>query len=164
VVPVTDGPDLRPFDCGVPPLNDYLKLYAGQNHRSGVASTFVLVLREGAPTALGYHSLSMAQVEYNSLPNRLQKGLPRYPVPSVRLARFAVDLKWQAKGLGEILLVDAIQRSVAAARNVAAIYMLVNAKDDQAVKFYHHYGFEPIDDGTRTLLAPLDTLRRLFER
>lgn len=162
ILSITEGPHLHSFDCGVQDLNEYLRRYAAQNHRKDLGRTFVLVPAEGAPLALAYHTLCMAQVSFQTLPESLRKSLPRYPVPAVRLARLAVDRKWQSKGLGEILLVDAIFRALAASRSVAAKFMVVDALNENAESFYLRYGFQPFGDGPRSLIASLATLKNFF--
>jgi GNAT superfamily N-acetyltransferase len=163
-VPITEKPGLKTFDCGIPELNDYLKKYAGQNHRKGLGSTYVLIPAEGEPVAAGYHTLSMAQVKLRSLPESQCKNLPKYPLPAVRLGRLAVDRQWQGTGLGEILLIDAIHRSVAAVQSVAAKYMIVDAKNKKAEEFYSRYGFQSFEGGSHSLVAAIDTLKELFTK
>jgi GNAT superfamily N-acetyltransferase len=161
-VSIGEAPAVQSFDCGIPELNEYLKKYAGQNHRKGLGKTTVLVPAEGLAPVVGYHTLSMAQVDLRSLPEIHRKGLPKYPVPAVRLGRLAVDKKWQGKGLGELLLVDAIRRSVIAAQSVAAKFMILDAKNQSAEEFYIRYGFEPFESDSRSLVAAIDTLNSLF--
>ena len=163
-ISITQKPELQSFDCGIPELNDYLRKFAGQNHRKGLGSTYVLVPAEGEPIAAGYHTLSMAQVELHSLPESHRKNLPKYPVPAVRLGRLAVDRKWQGTGLGEILLMDAIRRSVVAVQSVAAKYMIVDAKNKKAEEFYVRYGFHPFEGDSHSLVAAMDTLKGLFTK
>jgi GNAT superfamily N-acetyltransferase len=163
-VSITEKTELQSFDCGIPELNDYLKRYAGQNHRKGLGSTYVLIPAEGEPVAAGYHTLSMAQVDLRFLPESHRKNLPKYPVPAVRLGRLAVDRKWQGTGLGEILLMDAIRRAVTAVQSVAAKFMIVDAKNKRAEEFYLRYGFHPFEGGSNSLVAAIDTLKGLFTK
>jgi GNAT superfamily N-acetyltransferase len=162
MVSIADKPEIQAFDCGIPELDDFLKRFAGQNQRKGLGSTFVLVPAEGAPVAAGYFTLSMAQVELGALPEAHRKGLPRYPVPAVRLARLAVDRRWQGKGLGELLLMDAIYRAVRAVQSVAAKFMIVDAKNKKAEEFYQRYGFFPFGGDSHSLVAAIETLKSLF--
>ena len=161
-LPITEKMELQSFDCGVPELNDYLKRYAGQNHRKGIGSTFVLVPFVGDQVALGYHTLSMAQVDLRFLPESQRKNLPKYPIPAVRLARLAVERHWQGKGLGELLLMDAIRRAVTAVQTVAGRYMIVDAQNKKAGEFYLRYGFHPFEGSSHSLVAAIDTLKELF--
>jgi len=161
-IPITEKPDIHAFDCGESGLNDYLRSYAGQNHRNGLGSTFVLVPYQGPPSAIGYYTLCMAQAEPQSLPEPMGRKLPGYPAPAVRLARLAVDRKWQSRGLGELLMVDAIRRTVIATRSVAAKFMIVDAKNMKAREFYAKYGFISFGGAPYRLVSPIETLTRLL--
>src|SRR5262245_42630106 len=86
-VPLEKGHEVAGFDCGSPPLNDYLRKHALQNHQNRSARTYV-VLRIGR--VVGYYSLAAASVERDSVPSRVAKGLGAYPVPVFLLARLAV--------------------------------------------------------------------------
>lgn len=71
------------FDCGITELNDYLKKYARQNHNKGIAKTFVAFSVDGNREVIGYYSVSMDKIEFQSLPEGHRRGLPRYPVPAM---------------------------------------------------------------------------------
>lgn len=100
------------FDCGVLELNEYLKQYARQNHKNGIAKTFVAIPKQENRTVAGYYSVSMSHIERESLPESQSKRLPRYPVPAMLVGKLAVDRSMQGKGLGEELLVAALKRVV----------------------------------------------------
>ncbi len=132
--------DVDSFDCGQAPLNRYLKRYALMNQRADGARTYVGV---AGKDIIGYYTLVVGSVAYEDAPDRLAKGLSRHPVPVMLLARLAVDLKWQGKGVGAGLLRDAMQRTVQAAHIAGIRAFLVHAKNDQARAFYEHFGFLP---------------------
>ncbi len=131
------------FDCGSEPLNRYFKELVTQDVSRNLASCFVAYDIANEPsnvTPLGYYTLSSASVPMLDLPIALTKKLPRYPsVPAVRLGRLAVSMQAQGKGLGGVLLVDAIARTQRS--DIAAYAMVVDAKDEAAVRFYEHFGF-----------------------
>lgn len=137
------------FDCGVPALDSYLKERAGQDVRNHYASLF-LAAEDGTQRVLGYYTLSSASVCLRDVPESLKKTLPKYPdIPAIRLGRLAVDRTMQGKGLGAELLADAVFRAVA---NVAAwSVMVVDAKDEAAVRFYEKFGFSRLPDDRRRL-------------
>ena len=130
------------FDCGSPPLNEYLVRYAMTNHQSGSAKTFVATA--DSHIVVGYYSLAASQVLFADAPSRLKKGVARNPVPVVLLARLAVSKSWQGKGVGPGLLKDAILRVLSAAEGIGVRALLVHAKDDKAKEFYLHYDLEPL--------------------
>ena len=88
-------------------------------------------------------------------PRRLTRGLPRYPVPLVLLARLAIDETEHGKGLGMSLLFEALHRASLAAEHAAARLIAVDPIDDNARRFYLRWGFQPVDD---------DPTGRLFVR
>ncbi|MFW5666998.1 MAG: hypothetical protein ACOC2Z_15915 [Coleofasciculus sp.] len=93
--PIDNSVNRDNFDCGVPELNDYLKKYAKQNHQKGIAKTFVAIPEEGEPNVAGYYSVSMSEIQGESMPKSYGKGLPRYPVPAMRMGKLAVDSSMQ---------------------------------------------------------------------
>jgi hypothetical protein len=71
------------FDCGYEMLNDYLKKYARQNHKKGIAKTFVAISQsqEKSLRIDGYYTLSSTVIEFDSMPKSYQKKIPKYPIP-----------------------------------------------------------------------------------
>jgi len=54
---------------------------------------------------IGYYSVSMDKIEFQSLPEGHRRGLPRYPVPAMLVGKLAVDRGMQGRGLGRELLI-----------------------------------------------------------
>lgn len=144
------------FDCGKPALDDWLKRFALTNQQSDAARTYVA--RRGG-RVVGYYSLSAGAVRREESPARIAKGLARHPIGVVLLARLAVDRQEQGRGLGLILLVDALSRALVAAESIGARAVLVHAIDDEAASFYRKYGFEPSPLDSRQLLLLMKDLR-----
>ncbi|MGD0773799.1 MAG: GNAT family N-acetyltransferase [Candidatus Solibacter sp.] len=132
------GHSVDTFDCGREPLNRFLIRYALQNQQAGASQTHVALADEAVA---GYHTLVVGQVEYSDAPERLTKGLARHPVPVMLLARLAVAISWQGKGLGSGLLKDAMLRTLQAADIAGIRAFAVHAKDDAARSFYARFDF-----------------------
>jgi len=126
------------FDCGQEPLNRFLVRYAFQNQQANASQTYVGLSGEDV---IGFYTLVVGEVAYEGAPERLTKGLARHPVPVILLARLAVSLNWQGKGVGGGLLRDAILRSLQAADIAGIRAVTVHAKDYSARAFYERYGF-----------------------
>jgi GNAT superfamily N-acetyltransferase len=137
--PLHSKSPLAGFDCGKPSLNDWLLRHALQAQGSGSARTFVVA--DGA-TVLGYYSLVVGQVEPMDAPDRVRKGMGRYPIPVMVLARLAVSKTAQGQGIGIGLLQDAIRRTLNVAEQVGIRALLTHPIDDEAARFYQHFGFE----------------------
>lgn len=97
------------FDCGEQPLNRFLARYAFQNQQANASQTYIGLWGEDV---VGFYTLVVGEVAYDGAPERLTKGLARHPVPIMLLARLAVSLNWQGKGVGGGMLRDAILRSL----------------------------------------------------
>lgn len=143
------------FDCGIEQLNTFLKRYARQNQEIHIARSFAAVDLNNR--VVGYYSLASASVAFQSLPEHATKGLPKYPIPAVRLARLAVDRGHQGKGLGETLLVDALHRIISVSKDIGVKVVLVDAKNENAKTFYQKYDFIQFGDQPNTLFLPIET-------
>jgi predicted GNAT family N-acyltransferase len=127
------------FCSGVEELDKYFKAQAGQDLRKRTAAPFVLVEKNSGFVA-GYYTLSATRVKIGELPIEITKKLPKYPeLPATLLGRLAVDQNHRQKGLGEMLLMNALDRSLQS--EIATIAVVVDAKDDKARSFYEHYQF-----------------------
>ena len=130
IEPLGNQHDRAAFSCGVEPLDRYFKQQAGQEARRHVANCFVGIDRS-ENTIGGYYTLSATAVIFDELPGEFKKMLPRYPqVPAALVGRLAVDTRHRRKRLGELLLFDAMQRTLQA--DLAAAILVVDAKDEAA--------------------------------
>lgn len=154
--------DIKPsliskFDCGIEELNTYLKRFAKKNDKLGIGRTYVLLNKINVA---GFYTLSMAQVEFNPLPEPAQRKLPKYPIPAAQIGRLAIDQSAQGQGLGEFLLMDALNRCLRVSEEIALFAVIVDAKNNQARNFYLKYGFVPLEDLELSLFISLNTVRQ----
>jgi GNAT superfamily N-acetyltransferase len=161
VEPLTSGHDCGSFHSGNPPLDDYLRKYAGQYGRKNMGRTFVAVT-PGDKRVLGYYTLAASSVSFEQAPDELIKKLPRYPLPTALLGKLAVDESVQGQGLGAFLLVDALRRVVDISGQMAVVAVEVHAIDARAGAFYARYGFQAFRDQPSHLFLPLATIQKLF--
>ena len=152
--------DCNAFDCGTAELNVFLKTMAKQAGTKRMSQTFVLTRTPEPAKILGYFSLTICQVNIEEVPERQRKKYPpQHGLPAIRLARLAVSLSEQKKGLGGILLADAMFKTAVAAKLVGGIGLFIDAKDENAKKFYQHYGFVVTNDARpRQLFLPTASL------
>lgn len=161
IEPLSDRHDREAFDCGEPALNEFLRRYARQNQARGVSRTFVAV-REGEHEVLGFYSLAAGAVAFETIPETLRRRLPRYPVPVAHLGRLATCRSVQGQGLGEVLLFDALARTLRVAAEIGVVAIDVWAKTDRARAYYQRYGFQPLSDDDLHLYLPLETVRKVL--
>jgi GNAT superfamily N-acetyltransferase len=149
------------FACGRPSLGQWLTRHALPAAAAGSARTYVVVDNQ-QHRVVGYHALTAAGLEREQATPRVIKGMPRYPVPVVLLARLAVDLSVAGRGLGAWLLRDAMLRTLTAAETIGVRAMLVHALDD-ARRFYLKHGLEPSPTDPMHLIILLKDLAASIE-
>jgi GNAT superfamily N-acetyltransferase len=159
---ITGAHDVQNFDCGNTALNDFLVKYALSNTSAGLARTFVATLINQA-TVVGYFSIAAGSIERDQAPDRVAKGTPRHPIPVALLARLAVDLKYQGRGVGEGLLKHALLKILDASHNIGLRAVLVHAKNQRAADFYRRYGFVPSPTNPFHMLLMLKDVIRTIE-
>ncbi|ONF42599.1 hypothetical protein BTO32_15440 [Marinobacter lutaoensis] len=147
----------RKFDCGDPALNTFLTSVARQKHQRLTARTYVLVDRENNPSEiLGFYTLVPCSMEFPQ-GHSIGKRLGECP-PAIRLARLGVSLSVQGQGVGKFLVISALCQIVAASLSVGGVGCVVDAKNDNAKRFYEKMGFVPLDadsNDSLTLWLPM---------
>ncbi|MDQ2859709.1 MAG: GNAT family N-acetyltransferase [Pseudomonadota bacterium] len=140
IEPLGKGHDRGAFACGVSELDDWFCLRASQDEKRNVARVFVAV--DDALGVVGFYSLGAFTLALDELPETLARKLPRYDaIPAALIGRLARDRRARGRGLGELLLADAVRRILDAGRSVAVFAIVVEAKNDRAAAFYEAFGF-----------------------
>jgi GNAT superfamily N-acetyltransferase len=153
LLPLAGNHDRQGFDCGRQELNDWLQKTARQHQEKGLSKTFVAILDEAPDCICGYYALTLVELESRHLPEAWRKKMPRR-IPGVKLGRLAVDKRFQGKGLGELLLVDALGRAQRIYQEAGGIGLFVDAIDAQAATYYQRFGFEAMPDNPLLMFLP----------
>ncbi len=161
IEPLATDHERSNFCCGRPSLNEFLRARVSQYEKRRIGKTFVAV-PVGGKNVIGYYTLAAASVAFEHLPADASRKLPKHPVPVVLLARLAVDQSARGKGLGEGLLLDALQRSLDLSTRLGVHAVAVDALDDTAAAFYRKYGFVPLLDDPLHLYLPIATVAELL--
>lgn len=133
------------FACGSSADEQALARYfnerAAIDSKNKIAAVTVMVDRSRRDHVVGYFALCAVSLLHHELPKAAGRGLPtRTPIPAFLLGRLAVDERFQGRGLGRVLLIEAMKQSCAAARKVAAAFLLVDPLNGKA-QFYKNVGF-----------------------
>ena len=142
------------FECGYPSLNNYIKTQASQDVKRNISVCYVLSDNPDK-TVAGYYTLSSHAVSLEALPEDLRKKLPTsYPVvPTAFLGRLAVNKTYQGKRLGEMLLLDALNRCANLAESIGTMAVIVDPIDEKAMGFYKAYGFISLPKSIRLFMS-----------
>lgn len=150
------------FSSGVPELDQWLRERARQDQKRRVAAVYVLNPANDPTRIAGFYSLSATSVVLSDLPENFARKLPRHPVvPAILIGRLARDIEFP--GLGEKLLLDALQRAGHHSAEIAAAAVVVDAKNERTSDFCRRYGFEPILDSPDRLFFPMATIEQTFQ-
>jgi len=140
-----------------------LRRYARKSHELGGSKTFLAIDDGDNKTILGFYSVSPASVEYTRTPKIVRRGLARHDVPGFRLARLAVNLSAQGRGLGGQLLLSAGKRCLRASAEVGGVVLVIDAKNDRVAEWYVRYGAVALLDAPLSLVLPLATIEAVLK-
>jgi len=136
------------FRSGNIDLDRFFQRYAGQNQfRHHIGTTYVAVQGNHI---IGFVTVSSGEMIAENLTKNLRRRLPAYPLPILRLARLAVDERFQGHGIGRLLLRAMLELALEVRDRVGCIGVVVDAKPD-AVTFYSSLGFKPLNLVSGTL-------------
>ncbi|MBO0859459.1 MAG: GNAT family N-acetyltransferase [Chloracidobacterium sp.] len=156
------GHEREGFDCAEESLNRYLLQYASQHQKKNIGRVYV-ASTQNESHVLGYYTLANGSVTFQSAPR--SEGLSReYPIPVILIARLAIDISLQGKGLGATLIYDALKRVDEVAEIFAAYAVIVDALNEQAKSFYLHYRFEECLDDPMRLFLPMRDIHALLAK
>jgi predicted GNAT family N-acyltransferase len=151
------------FSCGQPSLDRYIREQATQDTKRGLASVFVVTDKDDPKTILAYYTLSNRELRLEQIPPEIAKKAGRYGYVGVTLlGRRAVAGKCKGTGLGSLTLMNALERGLIAAKEVASWAVFVEAIDLDAVNFYRKYGFVELPEDKFKLFLPMKTIAKSF--
>lgn len=144
-----EGHDVSSFDSGESSLDSWLREHAARTGRRYLSATHVWTEPSGRVVA--YVTLAAGLIGRDELPKALGHGYPDR-IPSILLARLALDKSLHGRKLGGLLLAEALQMIAGSARTIAAAFVVVDALHDQAADFYVHHGFTRLGSTDRLVL------------
>jgi GNAT superfamily N-acetyltransferase len=161
-VAICSGHDLTTFDCGKPPLNEYLQRHALDKQNAKLSRTYVV---SNGSVVVAYYTLAHISINQEEVPKKFGRGMPS-TIPGMLLARLAVDHTAQGHGLGRSLFTDALRRTwtVIDAGPAPVRLFVVDAKDDEAIAFYERFEMTPSTQDPMRLFLLYKDLKLMFEK
>ena len=153
----------KEFSCGKDMLDNYLQKQANQDIKRKLSACFVLNDQE-MDLIKGYYTLAQNSLSQSLIPTQFQKKIPNSykSIPTTLLGRLAIDNRFQGKGVGKLLLIDALRRSYEISKSIGSFAVVVDPIDEDAEQFYAKYGFIKLPDSGKMFL-PMNTIKTLFE-
>lgn len=158
------------FDCGIPVLNLFLKKRAFLLHEKGIAKTFVLVDEDDEEKILGFVTLNLCELAAHEIPRlhdhrgsdeNSSGNMPR-TVPVARIGHLAVDAKFHKSGIGEMLMVFAMEKAVMVAEQIGIVGLIIETDHRYAMDYCRQFGFIALPSRPLTLFLPMDTILQAF--
>lgn len=154
--------DASHFDSGDQSLDDWLRNHAEAAARARVARTFVWLDDHGS--VVGYYALSANAIPRRDAPTRIGRGVPD-PVPAALIAKLALDRRQQGRGLGGVLLVDALLRIIETSESGPAVRaIVVDAATDRGRSLYRRFGFVPMASDSNRMVIRAEVVARALGR
>jgi len=152
--------DRSSFTCGVEALDAYFR---GDPIRQDVSRrvTNAFVLTPDGKFVAGFYTLSSISILSVDLPQSLAKKLPKRPIGATLIGRMGRDLSQRGKGVGEMLLMDALYKAWLASKLVSSWAVVVDAKEG-ARDFYLRNEFTPFKSQQERLFLPMKNIALLF--
>ncbi|MBT4410378.1 MAG: GNAT family N-acetyltransferase [Bacteroidetes bacterium] len=162
-VPLSTKHNRESFDSGTDLLNRYFKQQANQDVKRKLSACFVYESKE-TKEVIAYYTLSSASISQKIIPQKYSKRFPKSytSIPMILLGRIAIDKHFQGKGVGKMLLIDALKRCYHSSHYVGSFAVVVDPIDEHAVKFYERFGFAELPSSGKMFL-PMKTIQDLFK-
>jgi len=162
LVPLRREHPRKTFHCGEPAVDDWLAGRALQNQQKHLSVTKVLL--DDAKAIAGYYTLATGQVDFGDLPVEISKQLPRRLLPVAVLAWLGVDAVHQGRGLGRILVAQALRDCYEAGKTFAFIAVILDCLHDKAKAFYRQWDFESLPGHPYRLCLSAQRLKAMMEQ
>jgi predicted GNAT family N-acyltransferase len=159
--PLGEQHDLAAFSCGNEALDKYFR---GDPVRQDVSRrvTNAFVLTPDGKLVAGFYTLSPISILSVELPPSLAKKLPKRPIGATLIGRMGRDLSLRGKGVGEMLLMDALHKAWQASKLVSCWAVVVDAKEG-ARDFYLKNEFTPFATQPDRLFLLMKNIDLMFE-
>ncbi|MBD2604493.1 GNAT family N-acetyltransferase [Scytonema hofmannii FACHB-248] len=154
--------DRASFSCGNEQLDRYLHSAVTQDKKRNIAIPYAIFDRD-RQKIIGYYTLCMSGINLEQLPQSIVKKLPKYPIVGVTLiGRLAVAHDYRGYGWGKLLIMDALYRSLAVSQRTGCFAVVVDAIDDEAVRFYQRFEFQTFPDQPYKLFRTMKNIAQTF--
>lgn len=159
IEPLTREHNRKSFDCGDEEVTKFLREKALQDQERDLSRTMVLVDETVSPKQIiGYHTLIMTQVRQEEIPNdrpKIKRG-----IPVILLGQLGIDMNFQSKGYGDLLLMDAQARIDEISKKVGIRAMMLDARNERLAVWYEKHDFIRFPNSLR-MFKSIQAIRQL---
>jgi GNAT superfamily N-acetyltransferase len=161
--------DRAGFSCGVPRLDNYLKLSAKKQQKDDMTRVYVAVA-DGDTTILGYHAINVGMMNADALARR-PRGAPSHgELPVLFLGQVAVSEAAQGQGIGAILMHHVFEKACRIAEQAGCFAIVLDVMADggeaafrRRVEWYARFGFQPFASDPARLFMTMRQVRAIVD-
>lgn len=159
--------DRAAFSCGVPQIDNYLKLTAKKGSKADVVRVWVVI--DAKSNIVGFYGINMHAVDVKEMPDAYQKKAGKHGLlPAAFIAMIGVDKTQQGNGIGSALVADALCRIARVSEEIGTCVIILDVFDGgnadtvaQRKSYYEAFGFLPLPDQPLRFFMPVQTAREL---
>jgi GNAT superfamily N-acetyltransferase len=151
--------DLSAFECGLESVDEWLQTKAMPNR--SLVGTHLCVSESSDVVA--FFALKTIIVPTEGMSSRLRAGSSEGQSTGILLCQMGLAKSLQANGHGKALLRLAVTEALEAHRRSPVQLFVVDAENEDLVRFYEKPGLQRIPNSLR-LLAPMKSLEKAFPR
>lgn len=168
IEPLVDEHQRGAFACTNRTIQNYCRNNARKNNDAFMVRVFVACYGESRDV-VGYYYLSLTSYKIGAkaepvlhLDNTSDTKFERVEaVPAVYLGMIGVHTDYQRKGIGKLLMMDAIQRTAKIAQHAGLYALTLDALDENVAIYYKdQFGFQTFKEGNTGLemFLPIKTI------
>ncbi|MGV8939809.1 MAG: hypothetical protein ACOH2J_22050 [Allorhizobium sp.] len=149
------------FCCGETKIDNFFRNNAKRAHREYGTRVFI-ARKDSDETPIGFYGLTVMTFDVGMNETADKKFSRHGQIPTVYLTMLARDSKRGPRGLGEILLTDALNRALRIREDVGIYAMTLHALNEKVRAIYEGAGFEafsgtlPTEEGYVPMFIMLD--------
>ena len=136
IVPYTKRRNVSDFESTSPELNEFLKEDALKNQEELISKTYLCC---HSNQLVGYVTFTTDIVRKKDVREEEQIEIPYKEYPAIKIARLAVDKRYERKGVGRFLLLAAVGKALKISNEVGCRFITVDSKQD-SIEFYKKSG------------------------
>jgi GNAT superfamily N-acetyltransferase len=155
--PLSEIHDVEGFCCGNEAIDHFLKSQALAEQAIGLSTTHVAVEAVNARRIVGFFSLSPISIRIDPAALtalQIEQHIPYRMLGGYLLGRLGTARDYQKQGVGSALVAIARGIAVRSKGESGGVFLAVDGKDDDLVRWYEYLGFRRIGAGKR-LVAKL---------
>lgn len=162
--------DRAAFSCGVPQIDNYLKLTAKKGSKADVVRIWVVL--DVKNNIVGFYGINMHAINVKDMPETYQKKAGKHGLlPAAFIAMIGVNQTQHGNGIGSALVADALNRVARLSDEIGTCVIVLDIFDDGDAEtvarrktYYESFGFIPLPDQPLRLFMPVQTARKLLTK